>query len=507
MIVYYPTYNEFLALVEASSSTTCPLIAIFHPYWKRNSRNDQNSLNSFIQSALKHAKEVYLVNIYGSDEAAEYLIEKLGMSSLPVLAIYKRAQIAICKSISEIDYDFDAQLINSLLQQQVNPLRTVVEPASLLTSIVRGNVGPLKIYIAGDKSKVGKSSVCLGLLSELLKHGFHSSDLAYIKPVTQCEAEQPVAEFCKEHSISYRGIGPVVFYKGFTRAFLNKETESNESLLRQVVESVDEISIGKKIVLVDGVGYPSVGSIINLSNAAVAKALSAPVLLVGKSGVGDAVDSYNLNATYFASHGVKVLGGVFNKFPLEGFYNLGDCKAAITSYFDQYQRDHHLYGFIPEVIISPHDDNRGTSSNSYAGIHSMSSSMINGTTPESRSSDDETSDSLNPFIVKYLAAFHAAFDLSMLIKDIFLSSINMEERLVPFLITHSLSTTPHVFAPRQEVKHIAHRITHREPLLPSTMTIQVGNGHARVSPSMPSARKRSRAEIEIEAASKGAKIG
>ena len=53
----------------------------------------------------------------------------------------------------------------------------------------------------------------------------------------------------------------------------------------------------------DGVGYPSVGSICNLSNAHIAKALDCPVLLVGKAGVGDAVDSFNMNARFFESYG------------------------------------------------------------------------------------------------------------------------------------------------------------------------------------------------------------
>jgi AAA domain len=56
-------------------------------------------------------------------------------------------------------------------------------------------------------------------------------------------------------------------------------------------------------VIVDGVGYPSVGSICDLSNAHLAQALGAPVLLVGKSGVGDAVDSFNINTRFFESYG------------------------------------------------------------------------------------------------------------------------------------------------------------------------------------------------------------
>lgn len=60
-------------------------------------------------------------------------------------------------------------------------------------------------------------------------------------------------------------------------------------------------------MIVDGVGYPSVGSICELSNAHVAQSLGAPVLLVGKSGVGDAVDSFNINTRYFESYGTYVL--------------------------------------------------------------------------------------------------------------------------------------------------------------------------------------------------------
>ena len=69
-------------------------------------------------------------------------------------------------------------------------------------------------------------------------------------------------------------------------------------MLASVVESVEEIEQGKKIVLIDGVGYPAVGSICGISNADAAKALNASVLLIGKSGVGDAVDSFNLNCRY-----------------------------------------------------------------------------------------------------------------------------------------------------------------------------------------------------------------
>ncbi|CAM9966992.1 unnamed protein product, partial [Choristocarpus tenellus] len=103
------------------------------------------------------------------------------------------------------------------------------------------------------------------------------------------------------------------------------------------------------VVVVDGVGYPSVGSICGVSNGDTSAALGSPVLLVGKSGVGDAVDSFNLNAAFFESKGSRVLGGVFNRLSQEGFYSLERCKKAVTSYFAQAKPDSMPYGFVPEV--------------------------------------------------------------------------------------------------------------------------------------------------------------
>ena len=58
------------------------------------------------------------------------------------------------------------------------------------------------------------------------------------------------------------------------------------------------------------------------SSADIAEATGAKVLLVGKPGVGDAIDSYNLCAAVFEARGLPVLGGVFNKLPETGFVSL-----------------------------------------------------------------------------------------------------------------------------------------------------------------------------------------
>lgn len=244
--------------------------------------------------------------------------------------------------------------------------------------------GPaLRIFIAGDRSSVGKSSVCLGLLGTLIEYfGYEPNQLAYIKPATQCEATQLVQKYCDKIGIECRPIGPLVYYKGFTRAFLAGETgETSESLLQQCGNAVDQIAYAKQIVFVDGVGFPAVGSICGTDNASVAKACGYPmsdnsndnnnsqqqprypmgVVLVGGSGVGAAVDSFNLNATYFEQANVPVLGGIFNKLSLEGFYSLENCRSQVRRYFTQSSKQQQLrrqaFGFIPEFSALATSDN------------------------------------------------------------------------------------------------------------------------------------------------------
>jgi hypothetical protein len=228
-----------------------------------------------------------------------------------------------------------------------------------------------RIFIAGDRSQVGKSSICLGLLGTLLNSGkYQPDDLAYIKPATQCEQTQLVEEYCKYKGISACiPIGPIVYYKGFTRSFIKGEVgETSEQLLQKASDAVDNLAVNKKVIIIDGVGYPAVGSITGTDNASVAKVCGrpftttvhgstnatvlrspVPVVIVGKSGVGDAVDSFNINATYFAYRDVPVIGAIFNKLSLDGYYSLSNCKEAIDLYFNQVQPDRVAFGFIPEI--------------------------------------------------------------------------------------------------------------------------------------------------------------
>mmetsp|Transcript_13307 Transcript_13307/g.20263 ORF Transcript_13307/g.20263 Transcript_13307/m.20263 type:complete len:480 (-) Transcript_13307:157-1596(-) len=211
----------------------------------------------------------------------------------------------------------------------------------------------LRIFVAGDRANVGKTSICLGLLGTLLRNGYKASDLAYIKPATQDESQQLLQLYCQKKGICCKPIGPIVFYKGFTRAFLAGDTESSTEMLQRVSSDVATISRGKRVVIIDGVGYPAVGSICGTDNVAVAEASGYStdqplgVLLVGPSGVGHAVDSFNLNANYFESRGIPVMGVIFNKLPIDGYYSLDNCKEQVLSYFKDYRTNYMPFGFVP----------------------------------------------------------------------------------------------------------------------------------------------------------------
>ena len=80
-------------------------------------------------------------------------------------------------------------------------------------------------------------------------------------------------------------------------------------------------------------------------------------MLVGKRGVGDAVDSFNLNAAFFRLHEVPVVGVLYNRLESEGYYSLEKCKNAVSKYFKIYGKAFKLFGFLPELKLGSKNSN------------------------------------------------------------------------------------------------------------------------------------------------------
>jgi dethiobiotin synthetase len=204
------------------------------------------------------------------------------------------------------------------------------------------------IYVMGSESGAGKSTVCMGILAQLLASGLTPDQLAYIKPVTQCITKQTVALFCEQTKIPSKDIGSLVFRKGFSRAFIDGLTEQSDELLADVLASILTIGKGKEVVIIDGVGDPSVGSVVGVSNVDVALSLPCHVIFVGKPGIGSAIDNTVLCVSFMQQKGLKNIGIIYNKIPLSAF---AEIKKYVTKRLPELLPGIKLLGFIGEEPI------------------------------------------------------------------------------------------------------------------------------------------------------------
>jgi len=204
------------------------------------------------------------------------------------------------------------------------------------------------LYVMGSESGVGKSTVCMGILAQLLAAGFNAGQLAYIKPVTQCIEKQPIAIFCEQTKISYIDIGNLVFKSGFSRDFIDGLTKSCDELLADSVASILSMGKDKEMVIIDGVGDPSVGSVVGVSNVDVALSLPCSVIFVGKPGIGAAIDNTVLCVSFMQYKGLSNVGIIYNKVPASA---LADIKKYVTKRLPELLPDTTLLGFIGDDQI------------------------------------------------------------------------------------------------------------------------------------------------------------
>lgn len=165
----------------------------------------------------------------------------------------------------------------------------------------------------GSSSGVGKTTICEGLLTQLLFKGYKPEQLAYIKPMTQCTDMQAITAFCESKHISHQSIPGLVFKKGFTKDFIDGLTKTTANLQEDILTEISRLSVDKDIVIVDGVGGLSTGSVIGISNVDIALSLNSPVLYVGKAGIGDAIDDTVLAVSFMRQQGIKNIALIYNK--------------------------------------------------------------------------------------------------------------------------------------------------------------------------------------------------
>ncbi|MFH1753888.1 MAG: AAA family ATPase [Candidatus Omnitrophota bacterium] len=206
--------------------------------------------------------------------------------------------------------------------------------------------GPKKIFIAATMQNDGKTTFSMGFIMTLKKR---FKKIGFIKPIGQrylieqgykVDEDSVLIENICKIKCQLNDMSPIAIEKGFTERYIMKGGRA--SLVDRINESFERVSKGMDLVVIEGTGHAGVGSCFDLSNAAVAKILDAPVMLITSGGVGRPIDEAMLNTALFQKEGVRLLGVIVNKVIPSKYEKV---KGLVNKGFKRLGLD--VYGVIP----------------------------------------------------------------------------------------------------------------------------------------------------------------
>jgi BioD-like phosphotransacetylase family protein len=116
---------------------------------------------------------------------------------------------------------------------------------------------------------------------------------------------------------SYADMSPIIVPSGFTKDFLSLDhhdrEERREENMGTIVSAYERIEAGSDFVVAEGTGHSAVGSVVGLSNAAVAARLDIPMIMVVNGGIGSTLDEFHLNRALIERDGARLCGVLVNK--------------------------------------------------------------------------------------------------------------------------------------------------------------------------------------------------
>ncbi|MFA6635773.1 MAG: AAA family ATPase [Candidatus Omnitrophota bacterium] len=174
-----------------------------------------------------------------------------------------------------------------------------------------------RIFISATRQNVGKTTVSMGLIASL---GKRFKGISFIKPVGQrylvedgnkVDEDSILMDRIFNFGIPLQNMSPVAVEKGYTERFLDGDITADAGL--KIRTAFDNVAEGREVVIIEGTGHAGVGSVFDLSNAAVAKMLDSKVVIVSMGGIGNPIDEVMLNKSLFDRMGVKIAGVIVNK--------------------------------------------------------------------------------------------------------------------------------------------------------------------------------------------------
>lgn len=174
-----------------------------------------------------------------------------------------------------------------------------------------------RIYIAATSQHVGKTTCTLGIFSALREMGYH---VGYCKPVGQefvdlgdLKVDKDALLFARmmNFELSADEHSPVIVGSGLTTAYIDNPVQFH--FKERIINASELLHKKHDIVIYEGTGHPGVGSVIDLSNAQVASALDAGVIMIAEGGIGSTIDDLNVKLSLFREENVKIRGVILNK--------------------------------------------------------------------------------------------------------------------------------------------------------------------------------------------------
>lgn len=174
-----------------------------------------------------------------------------------------------------------------------------------------------KIFIAATSRNDGKTTTSLGLI---LNFQGKFKKVGFIKPIGQRYLEEDglkidedsvlIEKVCKI-KCGLKDMSPIAVEKGFTEKYILHPDK--RFITSKIKEAFSQVSKSKDLTIIEGTGHAGVGSVVDHSNATVAKLLGSKVILISAGGIGRPIDEIVLNKALFDKEGVKILGVIVNK--------------------------------------------------------------------------------------------------------------------------------------------------------------------------------------------------
>ena len=174
-----------------------------------------------------------------------------------------------------------------------------------------------RVYISATNQHVGKTTTTLGLVKTLDSLNLN---VGYCKPVGQKYVMVRNGQVDKDAVLFEKVMGfdlepnihsPVILSSHNVTDFI--ENSEGFSFPQKIEKASRVLSQRHEFVVYEGTGHPGVGSVVDLSNADVAKRLNSGVIMVVEAGIGSTLDRLTMSMAIFEQRQVPIIGVIVNK--------------------------------------------------------------------------------------------------------------------------------------------------------------------------------------------------